>query len=165
MSSAPRPDLNTLKAMPAGQAYRTVTAGDLATVWPRATLVDVRSREEHATAHVPGSLNIPLDELLSRLSDLPGGTLYLMCGSGNAAARPRGSSPTADTTRSMWPEESPSGTGQATPSPITTPRKAPHANDPDLPVQACAGSCTDCSTAKTVEAATRLPDTPGGIYT
>jgi rhodanese-related sulfurtransferase len=68
-------------------AFRTVTPGELATVWPRATLVDVRSREEHATAHVPGSLNIPLDELPSRLADLPSGTVYLLCGSGKRSSQ------------------------------------------------------------------------------
>jgi rhodanese-related sulfurtransferase len=73
--------------MPGDHAYRTVTAEEFATVWPRAALVDVRSREEHATAHVPGSLNIPLDELSSRLADLPGGTLYLMCGSGKRSSQ------------------------------------------------------------------------------
>jgi rhodanese-related sulfurtransferase len=73
--------------MPEGQAYGTVTADEFATLWPRATLVDVRSREELATAHVPGSLNIPLDELPSRLADLPGGTLYLMCGSGKRSSQ------------------------------------------------------------------------------
>jgi rhodanese-related sulfurtransferase len=73
--------------MPGGQAFRTVTADELATVWPRATLVDVRSHEEHATAHVPGSLNIPLEELRSRLADLPGGTLYLLCGSGKRSSQ------------------------------------------------------------------------------
>jgi rhodanese-related sulfurtransferase len=87
MNSALRPDPRTPDAMPGGQEYRTVTADELATVWPHATLVDVRSREEHATAHVPGSLNIPLGELPSRLADLPGGTLYLMCGSGQRSSQ------------------------------------------------------------------------------
>lgn len=73
--------------MPGDLAYRTVTADEFATAWPRATLVDVRSREEYATAHVPGSLNIPLDEVPSRLADLPGGTLYLMCGSGKRSSQ------------------------------------------------------------------------------
>lgn len=67
--------------------FRTVTAEELATVWPGAALVDVRSREEHATAHVPGSLNIPLDELPSRLADLPNTTLHLMCGSGKRSSQ------------------------------------------------------------------------------
>jgi len=48
--------------MPGDHAYCTVAADELTKVWPRAALVDVRSREEHATAHVPGSLNIPLDD-------------------------------------------------------------------------------------------------------
>ena len=69
------------------QAFRSVTADELARVWPRATLVDVRSREEHAPAHVPGSLNIPLNELPSRLADLPNGTIYLLCGSGKRSSQ------------------------------------------------------------------------------
>ncbi|KQQ81434.1 rhodanese-like domain-containing protein [Arthrobacter sp. Leaf137] len=73
--------------MPGDHAYCTVAADELTTVWPRAALVDVRSREEHATAHVPGSLNIPLDDLPSRLADLPGGTLHLMCGSGKRSSQ------------------------------------------------------------------------------
>jgi rhodanese-related sulfurtransferase len=73
--------------MPGDHAYRTVTTDELATVWPHATLVDVRSREEHATAHVPGSLNIPLDELPSRLADLPNSTIYVLCGSGKRSSQ------------------------------------------------------------------------------
>ncbi|MFJ6359407.1 rhodanese-like domain-containing protein [Pseudarthrobacter oxydans] len=69
------------------QGFRTVPATELATVWPRATLVDVRSREEHATAHIPGSLNIPLEEIPSRLADLPDTALYLVCGSGKRSSQ------------------------------------------------------------------------------
>jgi rhodanese-related sulfurtransferase len=69
------------------QGFPTVSAEELATVWPRATLVDVRSREEHATAHIPGSLNIPLEELISRLADLPDTTLHLLCGSGKRSSQ------------------------------------------------------------------------------
>ena len=69
------------------EPLRTITADSLAEIWPAATVVDVRSREEHSTAYVPGSLNIPLDELTSRLADLPGGTLYLMCGSGKRSSQ------------------------------------------------------------------------------
>jgi rhodanese-related sulfurtransferase len=57
---------------------RTITADDLAAVWPRPTVVDVRGTEEHAIAHIPGSLNIPLDEL-PRLKDLPDATVHLLC--------------------------------------------------------------------------------------
>ena len=87
MNSAPKPDPRTPDAMPEGQTYRTVTADELATMWPRATLVDVRTREEHATAHVPGSLNIPLDELPSRLADLPNNTIHVLCGSGKRSSQ------------------------------------------------------------------------------
>ena len=69
------------------EPLRTITADGLAEIWPAATVVDVRSREEHSTAYVPGSLNIPLDELPSRLADLPGGTLYLLCGSGKRSSQ------------------------------------------------------------------------------
>jgi rhodanese-related sulfurtransferase len=69
------------------QGFRTVPAEKLATVLHRATVVNVRSREEHATAHIPGSLNIPLEELPSRLADLPDTTLYLLCGSGKRSSQ------------------------------------------------------------------------------
>ena len=73
--------------MPGQHPFRTVTADELATVWPHATLVDVRSREEHAAAHVAGSLSIPLDELPSRLADLPNSTIYVLCGSGKRSSQ------------------------------------------------------------------------------
>ena len=66
---------------------RTVTADDLAGVWPGVALVDVRSREEYAVACVPGSINIPLDELPSRLNDVPNTTVYLLCGSGKRSSQ------------------------------------------------------------------------------
>ena len=70
-----------------GEPLRTITADGLAEIWPAATVVDVRSREEHSTAFIPGSLNIPLDELGSRLADLPNATLYLLCGSGKRSSQ------------------------------------------------------------------------------
>ncbi|WP_406635571.1 rhodanese-like domain-containing protein [Pseudarthrobacter quantipunctorum] len=69
------------------EPLRTITADGLAEIWPAATVVDVRSREEHSTAFIPGSLNIPLDELGSRLVDLPNETLYLLCGSGKRSSQ------------------------------------------------------------------------------
>ena len=35
------------------------------------TLIDVRPGEEFAAGHIPGAVNIPLDELLRRLGELP----------------------------------------------------------------------------------------------
>ncbi|MDV8148716.1 rhodanese-like domain-containing protein [Arthrobacter sp. B10-11] len=66
---------------------RTISPGELAAVWPRAIVVDVRGREEYAVAHVPGSLNIPLDELPLRQQDLPNSTLYVLCGSGKRSSQ------------------------------------------------------------------------------
>lgn len=36
-----------------------------------ATLVDVRSAAEYASGHAPGTLNIPLQEMGSRLAEIP----------------------------------------------------------------------------------------------
>ena len=67
---------------------RTIAADDLAARWPRAALVDVRGRDEYATAHIPGSISIPLDELASRLSDvLNNTTVYVLCGSGKRSSQ------------------------------------------------------------------------------
>lgn len=50
----------------------TLSSGDL--------LVDVRTPEEFAAGHLPGALNLPLDELRGRLPELPQGkTLWLYC--------------------------------------------------------------------------------------
>ncbi len=65
---------------------RTITADGLAELWPGVALVDVRSRQEYFTAFIPGSLNIPLEELPSRLTDLPDTTVYLLCGSGKRSS-------------------------------------------------------------------------------
>lgn len=46
------------------------------------TVIDVRNRDEHAAGHIPGSVNIPLDELRERLPDLPDGSLVAYCGVG-----------------------------------------------------------------------------------
>src|SRR4051812_15016319 len=45
-------------------------------------LVDVRTRTEFAAGHVPGAVNIPMDEIESRLEDLGDGRLLLICKSG-----------------------------------------------------------------------------------
>ena len=39
-----------------------------------ALVLDVRSQEEFQEGHVPGAINVPHDELASRLSELSGGT-------------------------------------------------------------------------------------------
>jgi NADPH-dependent 2,4-dienoyl-CoA reductase/sulfur reductase-like enzyme/rhodanese-related sulfurtransferase len=44
-----------------------------------ATLVDVRTAAEHADGAIPGSVNIPLDELRARRAELPDGRLVVHC--------------------------------------------------------------------------------------
>ncbi len=50
-------------------------------------LVDVRTPEEFRGGHIPGAVNIPLQSLQSRLSELPQDeTVVLYCRSGNRSA-------------------------------------------------------------------------------
>ncbi|MET8975175.1 rhodanese-like domain-containing protein [Streptomyces sp. NPDC004539] len=55
------------------------------------TVLDVRTPAEHATGHLPGALNIPLDHLPATLPDLRTAaahrTLLIVCASGNRSAR------------------------------------------------------------------------------
>lgn len=51
-------------------------------------LVDVRTPEEFASGHIAGSVNIPLNELPSRMSELPTDQpVVLYCRSGNRSAQ------------------------------------------------------------------------------
>lgn len=49
-----------------------------------AVLLDVRTREEYVEAHIPGSLNIPLDELQTVKNKIPDNStpLFVHCLSG-----------------------------------------------------------------------------------
>lgn len=53
-----------------------------------ARLVDVRSAAEHATGHIAGSVNVPLDQLASRLGELgdPTRPVVVYCASGVRSA-------------------------------------------------------------------------------
>jgi len=49
-------------------------------------VLDVRNPEEYDTGHVPGAVNIPLNSLRARMSELPKDrTLYTYCGVGQRA--------------------------------------------------------------------------------
>ncbi len=49
------------------------------------TVLDVRSAAEFATGHVPGAVNIPMEQVEMRLADVPTGPLVLVCESGKRA--------------------------------------------------------------------------------
>lgn len=65
------------------EAHRLVEAG--------AKLVDVRTPEEFAAGHLPGAVNIPVDELPRRFGELgsPEKPLVLYCRSGARSGRAR----------------------------------------------------------------------------
>ncbi|MBD8518888.1 FAD-dependent oxidoreductase [Plantibacter sp. CFBP 8804] len=44
-----------------------------------ASLIDVRSRDEHSAGSIPGAINVPLDDLRERLAELPSGELVVHC--------------------------------------------------------------------------------------
>lgn len=46
------------------ELWRRVQAGDV-------TVIDVRPGEEYAGGHIPGALSVPLDQLATRLAELP----------------------------------------------------------------------------------------------
>lgn len=53
-----------------------------------AVVVDVREPAEHAAAHVPGVILIPLGELVERTDEVPADrTIYVICASGGRSAR------------------------------------------------------------------------------
>ncbi|MGW3730227.1 rhodanese-like domain-containing protein [Streptomyces sp. NPDC000851] len=65
-------------------APRTLDADEARTRLPELTVIDVRTQGEYATGHVPGALNIPLDQLRRALPTLRqvNGELLLVCASG-----------------------------------------------------------------------------------
>jgi NADPH-dependent 2,4-dienoyl-CoA reductase/sulfur reductase-like enzyme/rhodanese-related sulfurtransferase len=50
-----------------------------------AHLIDVRTPGEFAAGHIPGAVNLPLDELRGRMSELPDGELIVQCQVGQRA--------------------------------------------------------------------------------
>ena len=58
---------------------------ELSRVCAKRKLVDVRSGSEFAGGHIPGAINIPMEQLESRIADLAGGRLVLVCQAGQRA--------------------------------------------------------------------------------
>ena len=63
-------------------SFRTITPDELFEARDSLAVVDVREAQEYAAGHVPGALWIPLEELSSRLGDVPAGPIATICGSG-----------------------------------------------------------------------------------
>jgi rhodanese-related sulfurtransferase len=47
--------------------------------------LDVRSAAEYATGHIPGFVNIPMEEIEARMADVPEAPLLVVCESGKRA--------------------------------------------------------------------------------
>jgi rhodanese-related sulfurtransferase len=59
---------------------------ELKTGLERFSLIDVRSPSEYATGHIPGAVNMPMEQVQSRLPDLEGeDAIVLVCQSGQRA--------------------------------------------------------------------------------
>lgn len=49
----------------------------------KVTLVDVRTKDEYELGHIPGAVNVPLDEMRSRMKEIPSDKpVFLYCGVG-----------------------------------------------------------------------------------
>ncbi len=80
-------DPTTLAPDVAAAGYPRVDwAGMLAQRAQQDTVLDVRRRDEYQADHVRGSLNIPLHELVGRVDEVPGGKIWVHCGSGYRAS-------------------------------------------------------------------------------
>ena len=55
----------------------------LAAAHPDAVVIDVREPDEYVRGHVPGAVNIPLSQVGARSAEVPEGTVFVVCASGN----------------------------------------------------------------------------------
>ena len=73
-----------------GSAIDVMTARALIANNPDTLVVDVSTPAEYESAHIPGSINLPLDQVdahLGRIVANAGGRMLLICQSGNRATR------------------------------------------------------------------------------
>lgn len=77
-------DIASLRAGTDLRCYRVADFAALAKVLAddALTVLDVRQRNEYDKSRIPGALNIPLHELLGRILEVPGGEVWVHCGSG-----------------------------------------------------------------------------------
>lgn len=62
--------------------YKFISGNELENNLEKYFIIDVRTREEYNNGHVPGSINIPYDEILENLDKIKSNKpLVLYCGS------------------------------------------------------------------------------------
>jgi rhodanese-related sulfurtransferase len=80
-------DLDTLTAHDQKrQAYPRVTFAEVRDAGEGDLILDVRRDDEYAAGHVPGSVHVPVHQLLSRINELSTGRLWVHCASGFRAS-------------------------------------------------------------------------------
>ena len=52
---------------------------------PDVGVLDVRSSAEFATGHIPGAINIPMEQIETRMADIPAAPVVLVCEAGKRA--------------------------------------------------------------------------------
>ncbi|GAA1394091.1 rhodanese-like domain-containing protein [Catellatospora coxensis] len=75
---------------PTATTIDVVSTRALLSANPDALLVDVRTPGEYETAHIAGSINLPLDQVdahLQHIVSAAGGTMVIVCQSGNRAGQ------------------------------------------------------------------------------
>lgn len=81
-----RPNVNTDYVNHREDAMKSITIADLA-VRQSTPLIDVREKNEFASGHVPGAVNIPMSEIGNRLEELPAEAFDVICQVGGRSAR------------------------------------------------------------------------------
>jgi len=83
--------IGPIDTLAGGQPLRSYPVADFAALGEAmrqgpVQVLDARRHDEHADGHVHGAQHIPLHELAERIDEVPGGRLWVYCGSGYRAA-------------------------------------------------------------------------------
>ncbi|WP_293720442.1 rhodanese-like domain-containing protein [uncultured Phascolarctobacterium sp.] len=90
--ACPLQALGRNSAAAAGENYQNITAAQLKARLDKGdmlTVIDVRTKEEYASGHVPGSILIPFDEIKAKAGQLPqdkNTEIVVYCRSGRRSA-------------------------------------------------------------------------------
>jgi rhodanese-related sulfurtransferase len=73
---------------PAAATFTTIQVQDFAGLDPKPVLVDVRTAEEFAGGHLPGAINLPMDQVADRHGELQAGQpVAVVCAVGGRSAK------------------------------------------------------------------------------